>query len=278
MTTTIRQALELASTHWDDRRGGPVMNTMATRCAALVGLTKKCESLSAADGVSLLAELRSARGPSGKSLSPKSVQSYYGAFKRALALSGVSTALWPNAPIPPRRTRDKLSAGDIERLIEWFRAHRLEGYSSTADLAVLLRATGLRIDVEALDKGAVKVSLSEGAYDTLHVTGKGEHERLVPVVDASCRELLRDKARLMAMRELCYSAHLKRWKKGTSALGVTSRLPTPHAVRHFYASELLEKSGGNIAMVQELLGHSDPATTARYLHVDLTASAKVLAQ
>lgn len=272
MTTTVRQALALAATHWDDRSGGRVMSTMANRCGQLVGLTKNVERLTAGDGVRLLADLRAA------SLSPKSVQSYYGAFKRALALSGVSTLLWPSAPIPPRRTRDKLSAADIDRLIAWFREHRMEGYASTADLAILLRATGLRIDVEALAREAVKVTLSEGSFDTLHVTGKGDHERLVPVVDAGCRELLRDKGRMRDLRGVSYSAHLKRWKKGTTALGVTSRLPTPHAVRHFYASEVLEKSGGNIAMVQELLGHSDPATTAKYLHVDLIASAGVLAR
>lgn len=269
---TVAQALALASLHWDERSGGRVMSTMANRCGALVGLAKLVHSLSPEDGVRLLAALR------GEGLSPKSAKSYYGAFRRALTLSGVSSALWPAAPSTPRKTRDALEPADLDRIITWFREHRLEGHSSTADLAVLLRATGARINVEALSDRSLRISLGDGPFDTLHVTGKGGHERLVPVVDPECRALLRDLDRMRDLKSVTYSAHLKRWRKAVKALGITSRLPTPHAVRHLYATNALDKSGGNLTMVQELLGHSDPATTAKYLHVDLMASAKVLSQ
>jgi site-specific recombinase XerC len=265
--TPLRQALGVAVEHWAERPGDSVMRAMATKCVVLLeeagyGSTDLA-SLRPRHGVKLLAALR------GASLSPKSVSSYYGAFKRMLGLAEVACVGWPKAPTPPRRTRDRLSEDNTSAIIAWLDA---KGWATTGDLGRLLRATGLRDQVEALNHAHLELREGE-KYDVLHVTGKGGHERLIPVVAEDARALLRDPERLAAMRAHSYEGHLQRWKKAVAFLGVQSRLATPHAVRHGYASDVLEKSGGNLKLVQELLGHADPGTTAKYISVNLAAKA-----
>jgi site-specific recombinase XerD len=92
---------------------------------------------------------------------------------------------------------------------------------------------------------------------------------VIPVERLETIELLNNPERIKRMRKLSYSGHLKRWQLAVERLRITSLKPTPHAVRHYYATRAYERSGRNLRVVQELLGHSDINTTARYLGVDL---------
>lgn len=300
MTGTLKDALANALKHWEQGNGYGALASQASLCCALVGLDRSPGGITHADAVSLLSRLRS------RGLSASTVQCYYATFKNVLRLSGVQVPKdWPKAQTPPRRTRDELKDKDAQRALHWLRA---KGWDATADLGVLLSRAGLRVNVEGRQVGnltllpqpsppggdgaPVEVGAGGGAdagqpgvpdgseeevgFAVLHVTGKGKHERLVPVLDQEALGILRDPERLTAIQETPYTTHLYRWNKGVEELGIKSRLATFHALRHGFASQALRLSGGNLAMVQELLGHSDPATTARYVHPDLSEKAKVL--
>lgn len=276
---TIPEALTLAAAYWESK--GPssrMMSIRARKCADLGGLEKRLlAKLCRADGTKVLTGLHEA------GLSKGSIAAYYAAFRRALDLAGVSTKDWPKAGTPPRRVRDPLSEEDIDRLSQELASQRVARYGryaysggrmgefqagkQTVDLLELLRGTGMRVDVEALSFTSWEWSPEE---KTLKITGKGGHERVIPVERPGTIELLGDKDRLDRLRRLSYSGHMKRWDLALKSLekkdaGIKSRRPTPHAVRHHYATRAYEASGRDLAVVQALLGHADINTTAGYI-------------
>jgi site-specific recombinase XerD len=255
--TTLQEALSRAQTYWEAKGASSRMLPIrARRCAALLKADlSRPPATDPATGTQLLTALAT------DGLCKSSQGSYYAAYRRALSLSGIPTFGWPKGPSAPRRVRDHLTGEDLDRLAAYFIA---KGEPETRDLLEVLRGTGMRVEVEALDWDAARLQFA----NCLTITGKGGHERVVPT-NHNTSALLLHSDRMAAMRRLSYSAHLKRWNAAVKALGITSRRPTPHAVRHHYATEAYRKSGRNLRAVQELLGHADPATTARYIGVDM---------
>jgi integrase/recombinase XerD len=140
----------------------------------------------------------------------------------------------------------------------------------------LVYSSGLRVsEAVALDLG--DVFFKEGL---VRVMGKGAKERLVPFGSAAARslkdymggarlELLgarRSQALFVSRRgaRLGRKGMWKNYKALAARAGTCSRL---HALRHSFATELLS-GGADLRSVQELLGHSDIATTQIYTHVD----------
>jgi len=150
------------------------------------------------------------------------------------------------------------------------------------DVAVLtlLYGCGLRIG-EAL-------SLNRGqapAGDSLIVTGKGNKQRLVPVLPvvreaidaylAACPYGLEPGDPLFVGargKRLTARVVQLRMRDVRLMLGLPETA-TPHALRHSFATHLLA-GGGDLRTIQELLGHASLSTTQRYTDVD---SARLIA-
>lgn len=153
-----------------------------------------------------------------------------------------------------------------------------------AALISLLYGCGLRID-EAL-------SLERRAApfdDVLRIKGKGNKERLVPVLpavgDAIARYLAACPHRLRPDDPLFVGSRGKRLQAGVvqrqmrklrGYLGLPETA-TPHALRHSFATHLLS-DGGDLRAIQELLGHASLSTTQRYTAVDEAQLMKVYAK
>ncbi|GAW33227.1 tyrosine recombinase XerD [Roseovarius sp. A-2] len=190
------------------------------------------------------------------------------------------------APKFQRKLPRPLSPEAASEVIETLEMQSLTPWIAARDQAVvtLLYGCGLRIS-EAL--GLTGAALPIG--DTLRIIGKGNKERLVPVI-APARMAVAAYARICPY-DIARTGPLFFGARG-GALGpravqkVVERtraqlgLPasaTPHAMRHSFATHLLN-AGGDLRAIQELLGHASLSTTQAYTGVDTARLMEVYAR
>lgn len=194
-------------------------------------------------------------------------------------------------PKRPRRLPKVLDPTTLARLLETPDPSTPQGLRDRA-LMELLYGGGLRIsELVSLDLG--QVNLAEGAAI---VHGKGAKERLVlfgePAMQALERYLARGRPLLAAAAKGGRAApalFLNRFggrltarsvqelvRKHAVAAGIPAEVH-PHLLRHSFATHLLD-GGADLRIVQELLGHSSPATTQIYTHVSRQMQAQLTRQ
>lgn len=181
-------------------------------------------------------------------------------------------------PKKPLKLPDVLSIDQVNALMEAVPDDTALHMRDRAMLEVLY-GCGLRVsELVGLDRD--RLYLDDGF---LLVFGKGSKERMVPISGIALEWLERylDQAR----RELCNLA------KPTAAVFLNSRGGRlsrqsvhktvaragaaihvkdlhPHTLRHSFATHLLE-GGADLRAIQDMLGHSDIATTQIYTHVQM---------
>ena len=113
----------------------------------------------------------------------------------------------------------------------------------------LYKSTGMRLS---------EIYTLEITGDFLHITGKRDRTRIVPIQE-EIQHLWDNILPNLDIEHLTISKH---FSKICRSLGYKYTL---HHLRHTFACEMLAKHDGNIWKVSELLGHSNLTTTQRYL-------------
>ena len=220
--------------------------------------------------------------PSARRLSSESVYLQIAAlrafFRFAENEKHVESNLAEHLSLPRRwkRLPKALTSAEIAKLL---RPLTPETPASLCDQAILelAYASGLRLS-ELRNIRLEQLQLEAGF---LHVIGKGNKERVVPLgrkaVEALNGYLEAGRPKLVKAKT---PAAVFLTKRGTPFSGVTlwlriknrvryagiPRNVTPHMLRHSFATHLLE-NGADLRVIQELLGHASISTTEVYTHV-----------
>ncbi|MCM8764563.1 MAG: tyrosine recombinase XerC [Candidatus Omnitrophica bacterium] len=175
------------------------------------------------------------------------------------------------SPKLPIRLPSFLTYKEVESIIEAANGKDEAGLRDRA-IIELLYSSGLRVG-ELVSLKIGDINIPEG---TVKVKGKGNKERIVPIGSYaldSIFEYLKKRSRartpfifLNKKGGRITSRSVERIiNKYAKLAGITKKV-TPHVFRHSFATHLLDR-GADLRTVQEMLGHSDIATTQIYTHV-----------
>jgi integrase/recombinase XerC len=198
-----------------------------------------------------------------------------------------------STPSVPRRLPGVLSAGELNRFLDWMATLQPRRSGNQAkrekrllvrDLAIfeLLYSSGLRVS-ELTGLNLEDIDLGE---QSLRVRGKGRKERLLPYGSKAQRafdaywpvreELFQEAGRRLhpnavfigRLGERLSQRSVGRLVKKYARMAEIDWNLHPHSLRHAFATHLLA-DGADLRAIQELLGHRSLSTTQRYTHVSI---------
>jgi integrase/recombinase XerD len=214
-------------------------------------------------------------------LSARSAARHLSAIRRFHAflcvekMAAASPADTLDSPRIMRALPHVLSNVEVERLLE-AAAYDPANAARNEALMELFYACGLRIS-ELAALPLREVSFEEG---TVRVRGKGAKTRIVPLGARAHQKLaawlnvrnagvVNDDTLFLSPRGTRMS-RTSVWQvvKDCARAANIGQNVTPHMLRHSFATHLLD-NGADLRAVQELLGHTDIATTQIYTHVSV---------
>jgi integrase/recombinase XerD len=199
-----------------------------------------------------------------KGYKPATIKAYYVAIKPFLEYLGIPFKVKLRQP---RRLPAYHSVTQVNSLLQVVtsRRGRWAKLKHRDELIILMLAlTGLRKS-ELLNLRPCDIA---GGF--IHVrSGKGDKDRVIPLATDLVNPLaayiksnnITPPERLFSIKARALYSIVKRY---AMAAGIPDL--SPHTLRHFFATTLVEK-GAQLRAVQELLGHTSIATTAIYLDV-----------
>ena len=187
--------------------------------------------------------------------------------------SAISSLKSPKLKKSLPRPIDSKLAIEVIRCAETIENEKWIGLRNKSIL-MLLYGCGLRIS-EALNLNYDDIDNE----DHILIKGKGDKERIVPMMEyikngimsyiAECpKEIRAEDPLFIGKRMNRLSPRIIQYalEKIRNSLSLPETA-TPHALRHSFATHLLD-SGGDLRTIQELLGHSSLSTTQRYTKVE----------
>ena len=166
----------------------------------------------------------------------------------------------------PAKLPEVLSREEVERLLRLTANPKHRAILTTAYAAGLRVSEVCHLKVGDIDSGRMLIRVEQG---------KGRKDRYVPLSSRLLTELraywrqYRPGGWLFpgsdARKPLTASSIERIYQQAKARAGI-SKSGGPHALRHSYATHLLE-AGVETPFIQHALGHSSLSTTARYLHL-----------
>lgn len=252
----------------------------------------------------LLAELAKPRAPAeltssdirhymmrlhGQALAPRSLartlSAWRGFYRYANRMKMISANPCSGVRLP-RQARLLPKAMSPDETAQLLAPSELPDELETRDRAMLelFYSSGLRLS----ELAQLKMNALDLREGSVTVTGKRQKTRVVPVgryAIAALEAWLLERKQILAEIDatevfvsrcgaaLSPRAIQYRTKRWAIRHGLASNLH-PHMLRHSFATHLLQSSG-DLRAVQEMLGHSDIATTQVYTHLDFQHLAKI---
>ncbi len=185
-----------------------------------------------------------------------------------------------------RKLPDTLSEEEIDHIIKAIDLSKPEGERNRAMLETLY-GCGLRVSE------LINLKLSDLFFDEgfIKVTGKGDKQRFVPIIDITQKyiNIYRNEIRIHLNIQSGHEDTLflnRRGKQLTRAMIFTiikqlaekiglKKNISPHTFRHSFATHLLQNDA-DLRSIQLMLGHESITTTEIYVHLDKSHLTKVV--